>query len=365
MTDTRAGRETFVAHNSDKELIIRTYKSIFKAHEPSAYEVSFFSKYLEVKPKARDDHGMLREAMVLIVPALRNMHDASGITETSSALKITQVYNRMLGRDPTKEEILLHSSTKGKLDEERLAVLLASGQEYARKERAQSNDVFFNLKGNVTERQLRMELGELYKDVTGKEDLEEDLFKFLRVKYVELELDKKEMKEFMKAYVSNKPVPCSNMRHEATNDKRPFSEVANEVVRMMVSLDKGRMPSADAVEMIALAVHSSSCLNLDVEAIVRKYLDMEGNSAANRKLIECLINELLSKQKDSVRASTELADLIRDRNEEYQKQKCTYNYRPMMAGSELDPTELNDLETIREQDQCRHAPTSPKRTRVS
>ena len=72
-------------------------------------------------------------------------------------------------------------------------------------EKTQTNKVYSNLMGGVTDRQLTLIVTTSYKDVTGDELNDADTLKFLKKKLVQFNLDQDEFKRFITSYVKSQP----------------------------------------------------------------------------------------------------------------------------------------------------------------
>jgi hypothetical protein len=107
---------------------------------------------------------------------------------------IIDVYERTLQRVPIIMELNYYAyrmTTDKNFDIQKLETILTSSNEYKIIEKNQSNVVNFELKGNITDAQLKYEVVSIYKFALGVDtDPSYELEQFLKKKYVDYQMEK-------------------------------------------------------------------------------------------------------------------------------------------------------------------------------
>lgn len=107
---------------------------------------------------------------------------------------IIDVYEKILQRVPIIMELNYYAyrkTTDKSFDIQKLETILTSSNEYKIIEKNQSNVVNFELKGNITDAQLKYEVVALYKFALGVDtDPSYELEQFLKKKYVDYQMEK-------------------------------------------------------------------------------------------------------------------------------------------------------------------------------
>lgn len=104
---------------------------------------------------------------------------------------IIDVFEKVLRRMPSDHELARYRDQEGaSMTTADIERHLESTEEYKRTQKMQSNMVHADLPGNLTEAQLRLHVTELYEKVHGSgARLSAKLFQFLKIKYVEYNLN--------------------------------------------------------------------------------------------------------------------------------------------------------------------------------
>lgn len=115
---------------------------------------------------------------------------------------IIQIYNNILDRNPTFEELQYYFNLKqndNRFDESKLEEVLLASKEYKILEQNQRNLVHGDLLGNITEQQLRYIIETHYNNVYSKKHPDKVVYAYLRSKLVEFNLDEDIFVAFLKA----------------------------------------------------------------------------------------------------------------------------------------------------------------------
>lgn len=107
--------------------------------------------------------------------------------------EIAKIYNKNLDRMPNNRELTYYSHkllTDQSFSLQKLEAVLVSSQEYKMIQKSQTNNVYGELQGNITDAQLTLDVRTLYKEVFDTMPLQEQEV-FLKSKYIEYNLDKK------------------------------------------------------------------------------------------------------------------------------------------------------------------------------
>jgi hypothetical protein len=222
------GKE-YVKKEELPKIVNALYKELF-GQEPQQSEVDF---YVEYASQRRITVDQLRDTIEASGPTLRKRLRIQAMETEVGGLgtedEVIMVFNEILQRNPDREELYNYASmlvNDEAFNLEKLRHVLLSSEEYIRLERTQNNQVYLNLQGNITDRQLTMKVTKLHKEVTGKDYIDEDTLRFLKKKYVELDLNDTEMTKFIKAYMSNSPYSRTTLSKN-TKTTTSSSSVAN------------------------------------------------------------------------------------------------------------------------------------------
>lgn len=192
-----------------KEAITNIYKESYQS-TPSSEELKFYTEYAMSRNVTKEQ---LKEVIETSAPTLQKTFYSQKNANTPDEVfgmenEIIEIYNELLMRNPDRRELYSYAKMMAEdktfsLDKMR-QVLIAS-EEFKRMEKTQNNKVYVNLQSNITDRQITLQVTRIYIQVTKKEYIDEDTLKFLKRKFVELDLNERALAAFIAAYLSNKP----------------------------------------------------------------------------------------------------------------------------------------------------------------
>lgn len=361
--------------------VINIYKELYQTI-PSKEELEFFADYA-VSRKVTSKK--LREVIETSAPTLQKTFYSRNYADTSDEIygnenEIVEVFNELLGRNPDRRELqnfakMMSSDANFTLD--KLRQILIASEEFKRMERTQNNMVYVNLQSNITDRQLTMQVTKMYIDVTGQEYVDEDTLKFLKRKFVELNLNEKVMMQFIQNYVSNTPFKAPPMEPAAPKAKQGMTNEDLEALKKEITKElaaaaesKANANKSDS-ENKSESKGQSKGQQLSKEAFDGKTVITDskiynffGTDPANKDVIDSLLSDsltqngnidsakLMSKIKDSGNAACafninaaeqemleknkqELADYINDRNRSHMKNVCQRNRKFVNADENM------------------------------
>jgi len=202
--------------NFQNSLSENDIRAIFKEtmnRDPTSQEVSFYVDYAAKKPNMT--RGQLTDMITTTAPMLSaNLEqDAKEVQNRFNyEFIITETFNHLLDRNPTSIELDRYVNlfqTDAEFTKEKLEFILMTSDEYIRLQKAQTNEVYATLPGNMTDRQLTLKVTTLYQSTTGSAYIDEDTMRFLKKKYIEFNMSDDKMREFIKNYVAGTPPPQS------------------------------------------------------------------------------------------------------------------------------------------------------------
>lgn len=364
---------------AEKE-VVSAYKDLYQTM-PSKEELEFFTDYAvsrKVTPQK------LREVIETSAPTLQKTFYARNYADTPDEIygnenEIVEVFNELLGRNPDRKELynfakMMNSDANFTLD--KLRQILIASEEFKRMERTQNNMVYVNLQSNITDRQLTMQVTKMYVDVTGQEYVDEDTLKFLKRKFVELNLNEKSMLAFIKSYVANAPFKAPPMDPVPPKAKAALTNEDLEALKKELASELAASNAALAAKSAAASASanaspaSTSKGQLPKEAFDGKTVITDskiynffGTDPANKEVIESLLSDSLTangnvdsakliekiKNNNSTCAyninlaeqelleknKQELADYINDRNKSHLKNVCQRNRKYMNADEDM------------------------------
>jgi len=183
-------------------LITSTYMDLYN-RAPTTQELKFFMDYVAKNPNV--SNAQLNDVISNTAPMLI-AGSAQASAQASYETVITDSFNAIFERNPTPTEmsryIGLFKSNSG-FSKEKLDYILMASDEYKRMQQTQANSLYANLPGNITDRQLTLDVTQKYLDATGSAIIDEDSMKFLKRKYVEMNMDDAKFGEFLKSYVAS------------------------------------------------------------------------------------------------------------------------------------------------------------------
>lgn len=181
----------------------KIYKELLK-REPTAYELSLYSEYQSDKPvivskiKTTGEYSDRHNGVHKVVEHFTDANTVSDQT-LENYRQIINIYNKTLDRMPTKYELEFYENKmKEGFSTGQLQTVLESSREYFILQKNQTNVVNGELPGNITDAQITLDVREVYASIYGADKLpSEYLEDFLKRKYVEYNIDKKKLKQFI------------------------------------------------------------------------------------------------------------------------------------------------------------------------
>jgi hypothetical protein len=207
------GKEHFedvAAPVAPEQMIKKIYADLYE-RLPTPKELAFYLEYVKQTPDIT--YGKLADVIEASSSSLGAVTNTKGVEVPSDMIVtstkqpeqlVIEAYGDILMRMPSPAE--LQKYTKMIRDDktftrERLVVILMATDEYMRTEKTQTNTVYSNLGGAVTDRQITMTIEEINKQVTGTSYVDPDTMRFYKRKFLELELDQVKFKVFLERYV--------------------------------------------------------------------------------------------------------------------------------------------------------------------
>jgi hypothetical protein len=215
-------QEEAVTSANAAKVINDIFNELYK-HPPAKEELVFFVDF--VKNRKSISKQKLKDVIESSAPTLSKTLYTKKKADTPDEIlgnenEIIQVFNEILLRNPDKGELSslsreMHADKTFTLD--KLKQTLIASEEFKRLEKTQSNKVYMNLQSNVTDRQITMQVMEIYKEVTGKDYVDEDTLRFLKKKFVQFELSPVKMTKFIQAYLTDAPYVEPQATYKAIN----------------------------------------------------------------------------------------------------------------------------------------------------
>jgi hypothetical protein len=111
---------------------------------------------------------------------------------------IIDSFNHILGRNPSTSELFDYYKrvNENKITEKDLEIILQATDEYKRLEKTQNNMTNNQITTSINEEQIKQEVIEVYKKVFNK-DPDSITIEYFKKKYIELNLDKKKLEEYL------------------------------------------------------------------------------------------------------------------------------------------------------------------------
>lgn len=361
--------------------IMTIYKELYQT-APSKEELEFYKDYASTRKITRDQ---LKDVIQTSAPTLQKTFYSNKFANTPDEIfgsenEIIEIYNEILMRNPDRRELYNHAQmmkNDSTFTMDKLRQVLIASEEFKRMERTQNNHVYMNLQSNITDRQLTLQVTQLYIDVTGQEYVDEDTLKFLKRKFVEFDLNEKTMMEFIKAYVSKKPFdmqPNKVVKQDGASSAKLTEEqmqelkksLADELKKTNESSSKQSTTKTDSSAASAAAKGSSAKTPkeaFDGKTVINdsQIYNFFGTDAANKQVISSLMQDsttpggkvdtdniltkirggdcaynknaaeidMLSKNKQ------ELSQYIDERNRSHMKSLCQRNKRYINADEDM------------------------------
>lgn len=322
---TREGYEDNLP--KDKDALTKTVTEIlndlYPNNPPSQKLVGFYVDYATQRVLTRDD---LMEVIQGSAPALERTFKESGSQPATTAYgtedEVTEFYKEILLRNPDANELAQYAKLLKEdpnFNTEKLKQLLYASEEYKRLEKTQTNAVYSNLMGGVTDRQLTLMVTTYCKQVTGQDNLDNDTISFLKKKLLSLNLDEVKFKDFLDKYMKGEKYTAAapsqttpavtttasgaeNAGGVSKEDLDKFKQqVLDEVRQSMVN-----QPNVSAEQNSAYTDQSSGQMQSTVQP-------------PNKQVIEILLKTAKDNEKDTYLDSQNVMNTIKD------QAKCVFD----------------------------------------
>ena len=247
--------------------VIKAYQELYQI-PPQKEELEFYTEYVKSRNVTKEQ---LREIIETSAPTLQKTFYAKRNANTPDEVfgmenEIIEIYNELLDRNPDKRELysfakMIKSDKDFNLD--KLRQVLIASEEFKRMERTQNNKVYVNLQSNITDRQLTMQVTKLYSKITGQDYIDEDTLRFLKKKFVELDLNEKNMTQFINSYISNKPFKSQSSK-EISDEQ--MKEIKKQLLAEIQQNSDAATQSASLVAPVYNASSSKASSNAETTA---------------------------------------------------------------------------------------------------
>lgn len=146
---------------------------------------------------------------------------------------IIATFNSILARNPNTSEIFKYykQMNGAEIDSNKLKTILQNSDEYKRTEAIQNNLTSNKIVDSINEQQVNSEIIALYTEIFNKSPTDIDVTYF-RQKYLELDLDKDDLKKYMLAtpdyikYASIIKEAEADLKASSTNELKPINKAA-------------------------------------------------------------------------------------------------------------------------------------------
>lgn len=217
-TDTEKDVEKEELVSKDKDTIIQTIKDIYldiyqndvNHNIPSQKAIDFYYDYASQRTITISEFkDVIQSSSPVLEKTLNDGEYVKPSTEVFGTEEDVQLlYNEILFRNPDENELYNFAKllqTDQSFNIEKLKQILFTSDEYKRLEKTQSNAVYSNLIGGVTDRQLSLIITTIYSNLIGNEDIDTDTMKFLKKKLIEFNMNEDIFKQFLTNYIQNIP----------------------------------------------------------------------------------------------------------------------------------------------------------------
>ena len=355
------------------EIVNKAYLQNFKRN-PSTQELTFFQAfYIEKKPNETQLEQAVASSGDIVNKMYAEKTSNSIVLQESYGTEddVTEVFNTILNRLPNEGELETFSKLlkqDSNFTMQKLKEILYGSEEFSRLEKTQSNQVYSNLIGGVTDRQITLIATTNYKQVVGKDTaaMDKDELSFLKKKLVEFNLDEKIFRQFLENYIKNQPF---NQQVVASQKAKDF--IAKEANKD----DKERQNAAaiDAAKKELFAQFQQELKNTNlVTQEANSYTDQKSGventqiQPPNKQVLEALLNSMkasersggyldssdvleniktqakcvFDKNKYNEDTSKSMAELLEQRNKSQIRDTCARNrmYLGMDEDMVLDPS---------------------------
>lgn len=298
------------------QIVQDIYKEIWKndinRNTPSKKALEFYVDYAIQRTLTLDDFKDIIESSA---PALERTFADGGskVISTKEVFgtedEVTELYNDILFRNPDENELysfskmLKHDPT---FNLEKLKQILFASEEYKRLEKTQSNAVYSNLMGGVTDRQLTLIVSTTYKNITGKDDLDSDTMKFLKKKLLQFNLNEVIFKQFLEKYLNNEPFDKPTNLSDL--DKRELANALDAKNKTNVTKEDMDKMRAQILEEVKQSMQNKP---KDQQGVTVNGQE-QSQINPNRQVIEILLRTAKENQKEQYLDSQSILDRIKE-----------------------------------------------------
>jgi hypothetical protein len=301
----------------------KVYETEFK-RGPDEKELMFFQAVNLEKSPTRDELISMIKSGADLLEKSKSIYDTRVMGESvllkdayGTEDEVTEIFNVILLRLPSDEE-LLNFSRLLKEDKtftlEKLKQLLYGSEEYERLEKTQSNQVYSNLLGGVTDRQLILLVTSNYKTITGKDLIDADEIHFLKKKLLEFNLDEPVFQKFLKNYITNQPF---NQQLAASQKANSFiKETVNQEQKANTTQQEQDKLKKELFDAVMKDIKTQSLVNQEQPSF-KEHCQVE---QPNKQVIEVLLKTSGdSSRTDNYLDSSDVLDTIK------KQAKCVFN----------------------------------------
>lgn len=366
--DATAAKPTATAASTvaNEKIVFSTYQSEYK-RTPTPQEMDFWRAYIIEKKPTNDE----------LVKTIKSSSEilAQSYTKPANATKpaygtedeVTDIYNTILNRLPNDLELFQYSKMLKEdktFTEEKLKQILYASSEYQHLEKMQSNQVYSNTIGGVTDRQLTFIVMTIYKEVVGKDKIDSDELHFLKKKLVDFNLDEPVFKKFLENYIKNQPFNQQLAAAQKINDitkqtqdskksedqqkasdakydqmkKELYSQLSQDIKNQSLLANKQGYSDQQGTEQQTITCRIQANKNV-TDNLNQNYLDSSNVIDKIKQQASCVFdkNNLEKKYTEDQRS---MASLIYQRNRENMKDTCVRNKMYLGADEDLvlDPS---------------------------
>lgn len=351
---------------STDDIVLSTYQSEYK-RTPTAQEMDFWRAYsIEKKPNNDELVKTIKSSSEIL---------AQSYTQSANATKpaygtedeVTDIYNTILNRLPNDLELFQYSKMLKEdktFTEEKLKQVLYASSEYQHLEKMQSNQVYSNTIGGVTDRQLTFIVMTIYKEVVGKDKIDSDELHFLKKKLVDFNLDEPVFKQFLENYIKNQPFNQQLAAAQKINDitkqtkeqdkqeqkektdaaqydqmkKELYSQLSQDIKNQSLLADKQGYFDQQGVEQQTVTCRIQANKNV-TDNLSQNYLDSSNVIDIIKQQATCVFDKNNLEKKYTEDQQT-MAALINQRNREKMRDTCVRNKMYLGADEDLvlDPS---------------------------
>lgn len=305
-----------------KDLYGEIWKNDINQNTPSDAAVNFYVDFAKERVLTRDD---LRDIIESSAPSLEKTFQPTNSSVVSTDVygtedEVTEIYNEILFRNPDENELQSFSKLLKEdktFNLEKLKQILYASEEYKRLEKTQTNKVYSNLMGGVTDRQLTLIVTDIYNEVVGNSNIDSDTMKFLKKKLLEFNLDETMFKDFLQKYLKNESFQATTKKNEVVSENSSKSTGSqNTVSQKGVSQEEMLQMKQDILKEIKSSFENAPKSKEDGMTVGN---EEQTQINPNRQVIEILLRTAKENNKDTYLDSQSVLDRIKD------EAKCVFD----------------------------------------